>query len=162
MASNPSLSTAPHTLQQVGASYLRETVLSASPAELTLLSFEGILRFLKRAELLASQQPQSYTEKMDNIAELNESIARAQALVSDLNAALNEEAGSSVQEQAQVKALVNDLRDQYYFLNQHLSVALVKRNPLMIGQALVIVQNFRDGWEGAMENLRLESDSSNV
>lgn len=156
LAAPSSLSIPLQSSQQIAAAYLKEAVLSASPAELTLMSYDGIIRFLKRAEVLLDAQPTEYKEKMANIAELNEVIGKAQALISDLESSLNESAGQTEEENRRVRALVASLRSQYLYLNRHLSFTLSRRNPLMIRQALVIVQNFRDGWAGAMEKMRTE------
>lgn len=148
-----------HQAKQIGDAYLRERVLNASKPELTLMSYDGVLRFLHRAMALASEQPGDYQRKIALVAELNEAIARAQALISDLNASLNPEAGEDDKERVQVKAMADSLRAQYFYLNHHLGMALARRNPLMLQQAIAIVQNWRDGWAGAMENLGLRSSS---
>ncbi len=127
MASNLSVV---RPVQQIGDSYLRERVLSASKPELTLMSYDGILRFLGKAQELALDNSLVYQQKIIAIAELNEMIARAQALISDLNTSLDLEAGSGDQEREQVKALGENLRAQYLYLNHHLSMAL-SRHPLL-------------------------------
>lgn len=146
MASHP-LTVQP-SAQQIGDAYLREAVLNASKAELALMSFNGILRFLQKAQQITAERPASYEETVFLVAQFHDSITRAQAIVSDLNGVLNMEEGGQI---------AIDLRDQYLYLNHYLGLAASKKDGQMIGRAIRIIENLRDGWVAAMDKLREEA-----
>jgi len=71
-----------------GQSYLRVATQTVSPGQLVLMLYDGALRFLERARLgFASDDPLEFNQTIHN------NLVRAQEIISELNMALNIEAG---------------------------------------------------------------------
>lgn len=113
--------------------YLEAEVLTASPAKLVLLCYDGALRFLQRAE--------SAFERNDAKGYLN-MIGRCQAIVTELNATLDMNAGGEI---------AANLRDLYGFINAHLTEAVTKHDPKYVTEASGIIKPLRDSWREIVE-----------
>lgn len=123
-----------HAAQSATDAYLAESVMSAPREELPLLLFDGALRFLGRARALAAEgSPEA----------LGRQIARAQAVVDELNVSLDLEQGGEI---------ARNLRDVYVFVNGHLASALVARDARKIGEAAALLRELRDGYEHALRS----------
>jgi flagellar protein FliS len=112
--------------------YQVSAVETASPEQLTLMCYDGALKFMRRAHLACES---------DNLAKLSEWTGRAQAVINELNVTLNMEAGGEI---------ARNLRDIYLFVNRHLSQAAISRDPNAIVQAMELIQTLRDSWAEAM------------
>ncbi|RDI76006.1 fliS: flagellar protein FliS [Gaiella occulta] len=123
-----------HAAQLATDAYLAETVKSARREELPLLLFDGALRFLGRAQALAAQ---------GSAEAFGHQIARAQAVVDELNVSLDLEQGGEI---------ARNLRDIYVFVNGHLASALVARDARKVGEAAGLLRELRDGYEHALRS----------
>lgn len=121
-----------HSAGQGHQAYQTSAIETASPEQLTLLCYDGSLRFMRRALRACNE---------NDLAKLSESIGRAQAVVNELNITLNMEAGGDI---------ARNLRDIYLFVNRHLSQASVKRDPEKIEESISLIQGLRDTWAQAM------------
>lgn len=130
--------------QAASNAYLRDKVMNTPREELPLLCFDGALRFLSQAKLLVDDRTPT------GIQTFGEKIQRVQAIIRDLNTALDMEKGGE---------LADTLRAQYHFLNGHLINALVDRDAKKLDDAAAIIMNLREGWLGALEKIRGEQSS---
>lgn len=120
------MSSSGHHAYQVNA------IETASPEQLTLMCYDGALKFMRRAQRACEEQ---------DLARLSEWTGRAQAVVNELNVTLNMDAGGEI---------ARNLRDIYLFVNRHLAQAAMKRDVSAIGEAMNLIQELRDSWADAM------------
>jgi flagellar secretion chaperone FliS len=112
--------------------YRTNAIETASPEQLTLMCYDGALRFMRRAErsMAAGER-----------ADASYAVGRAQAIVNELNVTLDMEAGGEI---------AGNLRSLYLFVNRHLSEAVVACDAAMVGQAIEIIAELRGAWAEAM------------
>lgn len=113
--------------------YQVSAIETASPEQLTLMCYDGALKFMRRA-LRACEE--------DDLAKLSEATGRAQAIVNELNVTLNMDAGGEI---------ARNLRDIYLFVNRHMSASAMKRDPEGIREAMELVGGLRESWAQAMK-----------
>lgn len=113
--------------------YQMNAIETASPEQLTLMCYDGALKFMRRA-LRACEE--------DDRARLSEATGRAQAIINELNVTLNMEAGGEI---------ARNLRDIYLFVNRHLSSASMQHDPEGIRQAMSLIEGLRESWAQAMK-----------
>ncbi len=111
--------------------YKEQSVLTATPGELTLMLYNGIIKFLNQGKLFIEQK---------NIEKSHTSIVKAQNIISELNVTLNLDYEIS-----------NNLRSLYDFMNTRLMEANVQKDTSMIDEVLGIATDMRDTWKEAME-----------
>lgn len=112
--------------------YQANAIETASPEQLTLMCYDGALKFMRRAHRACTA---------GDLARMSEAVGRAQAIVNELNVTLNMEEGGEI---------ARNLRDLYLFVNRHLSASSIARDPHGIDQASNIIQGLRDAWAQAM------------
>ncbi len=111
--------------------YQLSSVQTASPGQLVVMLFDGCLRFLRRAEAAA---------KAGQPAELTAGVNRATAIIMELNATLDMEAGGEIS---------TNLRNLYVFLQRHLLDAARESDAHAIRQAIGIVAELRSAFATA-------------
>lgn len=112
--------------------YQTSAIETASPEQLTLLCYDGALKFMRRA-LRALEE--------DDLAKLSESTGRAQAIINELNVTLNMEAGGEI---------ARNLRDIYLFINRHLASSVMRREGSGIRESMTLIGGLRESWAEAM------------
>ena len=112
--------------------YQMNAIETASPEQLTLMCYDGALKFMRKAQRAAEE---------GDLARLSEWTGRAQAVVNELNVTLNMEAGGEI---------ARNLRDIYLFVNRHLSQSAMKHDVAGIGQAMDLIRGLRESWAQAM------------
>lgn len=112
--------------------YRVNAVETASPEQLTLMCYDGALRFMRRA-----------AKALDGNDRTDASYAtgRAQAIVNELNVTLDMDAGGEIS---------TNLRSLYLFVNRHLSDALVTGDPAKVREAINLIGELRGAWAEAM------------
>lgn len=113
--------------------YQTNAIETASPEQLTLMCYDGALKFLRRAVQSCEQ---------GDLARLSEYTGRAQAIVNELNVTLNMEAGGEI---------ATNLRDIYLFVNRHMSQGAMKRDTKMLEECMGLLRDLRDSWAQAMQ-----------
>lgn len=113
--------------------YQLSAIETASPEQLTLMCYDGALKFMRRAGKAIEE---------NDLAKLSEATGRAQAIVNELNVTLNMEAGGEI---------ARNLRDIYLFVNRHLANAAMKREQQGIREAMELIEGLRDSWAEAMK-----------
>lgn len=111
-------------------SYLEHKVMSAKPHELTFMLYEGLVRFIKTAQLQNAQ---------NNIEKTSEALLRAQAIIVELQSTLNMDYEVS-----------NQLDALYDFMYERLVEANLKKVDSPMAEALEIAEQMRDTWKEAM------------
>jgi flagellar protein FliS len=111
--------------------YLEQKIMAAKPEELTLMLYEGMVKFLKQSILYNDQ---------NNIEKTHNTILRAEAILNELNATLNEEYEIS-----------KNLSDIYVFMKSRLIEANLEKSTDMIKEVLGLAEELRDTWKEAMQ-----------
>lgn len=109
--------------------YLESKILAAKPEELTYMLYEGIVKFIKKANLSLESK---------NYEQVNYNTQRAQAIVDELRQTLNMDI-----------PLSQSLESLYDYLNFKLMEANIHKSEKEFGDALEIAENFKDTWKEA-------------
>lgn len=107
--------------------YQQSSVLTASPEQLVVMLYDGALRFLRQAE--ASMGEGAFTHA-------SERMGRAEAIIDELLATLNMEAGE----------LSTRLQAIYVFCKRCLIEARVEKSPAKITHVIRLLADLRDAW----------------
>lgn len=111
--------------------YKQNSVMTASPQELTLMLYNGALKFIGQAKI--------YIEQKD-IQKANESIIRAQDIINELNITLNMDYEVST-----------GLRSLYMYTLEKLVDANIYKDVKHLDEASEVVTELRDTWKEAMK-----------
>lgn len=114
--------------------YKQNSVTTASPGELTLMLYNGCLKFLNRAKLAIGEK---------NIEERNHYIQRSQAIIGELMSTLNLDIEISKQ-----------MLPLYEYMNRRLTEANIKSDPAIIEEVEGLVTEFRDTWKEVIKITR--------
>jgi len=114
--------------------YQQQSVMTAAPGDLTLMLYNGCLKFMGRAALAM--------EKKD-IAGVNEALLRAQDILAELMSTLDMQ-----------YEVANNLFALYDFIYNTLVQANIKKDQVLLGQAMALVTELRDTWAEAVKMTR--------
>lgn len=107
--------------------YKQNSVTTASPGELTLMLYNGCLKFLNKAKLAIQDK---------NIQDKNTNLLKAQAIISELMATLN----LDIEVSKNMLAL-------YEYMNRRLVEANIQNDISIIEEVEGLVTEFRDTWK---------------
>ncbi len=110
--------------------YKQNSILTASPEELTLMLYNGLIKFIMIARKAIEEK---------DIPKAHESIIRAQDIVNEFKASLNM--------QYEISHNLNMLYD--YFLDRLLE-ANIRKDTAILDEVLRFVRELRDTWAQAM------------
>ncbi len=113
-------------------SYLEQRVMTAKPQELTLMLYEGLVKFIKLS---------IHNIEQDNIEKSSEMSLRAQAIVNELRATLNTD-----------YELSKEFDALYDFISTKLVAGNIKKDVDAYQQALEIAIELHDTWKQIIEN----------
>lgn len=116
------------------ATYQTNSVTTALPQDLTLMLYEGLIKFSMLAKRAIEQ-------KM--IEQKNTNIQKAQAIISELQLTLN-----------QSISLSKDLNSLYDYMQTRLIDANVKNDLVAIDEVIGFAEEFRETWKEAMKLAR--------
>ncbi len=111
--------------------YKQNSVMTASPQELTLMLYNGALKFIGKAKIFIEQK---------NISKANESLIRAQDIIRELNITLNMEYEVS-----------QNLRSLYTYIIERLIDANISKDIKVLDEVSEMVTELRDTWKEAMK-----------
>ncbi|MEK4629841.1 flagellar export chaperone FliS [Solibacillus sp. FSL R7-0682] len=114
--------------------YKQNSVTTASPGELTLMLYNGCLKFLGKAKVAMSNK---------NIEEKNTNLQKSQAIIAELMSTLN----MNVEISKQMLPL-------YEYMNQRLVEANLKNDQAIIEEVESLVTEFRDTWKEVIKITR--------
>jgi flagellar protein FliS len=115
----------------VAAAYQDNKVMTASPAELTLMLYEGIIKFCNIAMLA--------NEKKD-IAKAHLNIIKAENIIMELKSTLDFN-----------YPVAKELDLLYEYLNTRLTEANLKKDNEILEEVLYFARELRDTWKEAMK-----------
>ncbi|WP_347451160.1 flagellar export chaperone FliS [Acetoanaerobium noterae] len=118
------------TANNAYAKYKEQSVTTATPEELTLMLYNGCIKFINLAEVFIDDK---------NIEKINVNILKAQDIVNELNITLNMDYEVS-----------ENLRQLYSFVNERLIEANLRKDKKPLLEAKEIVTELRDTWKEAM------------
>ena len=120
--------------------YKQNSVTTASPGELTLMLYNGCLKFLNRAKLAIADK---------NIEERNHYIQRSQAIIGELMSTLNMDMEISKQ-----------MLPLYEYMNRRLTEANIQNDSAIIEEVDGLVTEFRDTWKEVIKITRQQQYGS--
>ncbi|CEA02077.1 Flagellar protein FliS [Metalysinibacillus saudimassiliensis] len=107
--------------------YKQNSVTTASPGELTLMLYNGCLKFLTIAK-------KAMLDK--NIEAKNTNLQKAQAIITELMVTLDMNVPIS-----------KEIQPLYDYMNRRLLEANIKNDPAIIDEVAGLVTEFRDTWK---------------
>lgn len=122
--------------------YLKVQVETASPGELTLMLYQGMVKSL----LLAKSQ---FAHKQYEA--MNESLYKVRSIISELMITLNMD-----------YPIAKELYRLYEFYNGHLARFMIKREEPMLDEVLEFSRGLADTWRKALHSLKTTSGEENV
>lgn len=114
--------------------YKQNTVMTATPEELTLMLYDGAIKYMNIAK---------YSIENNEMEKAHSSLIRAQDIVIELNTTLNMDYGIS-----------KNLRSLYDFIINRLIDGNIKKEAQPIEDALEIMTGIRDTWKEAMKEVK--------
>lgn len=115
--------------------YKQNTVFTATPEELTLMLYDGAIKFINIAKINIEN---------NNISKVNEALIRAQDIVLELNASLNMDYEIS-----------KNLRSIYDFVMDRLIDGNIKKEVAPLDEAIDLLTDLRDTWKEAMKEVKI-------
>ena len=121
-------------LNKAYSQYKENSVFTAAPEELTLMLYNGLVKFIMQAQAAIDDK---------NVEKANNSIIRAQDIVQHFQDTLD------------MKYEVSENLDALYdFMYRHLMEANIKKDKSMLDEVLNLVKDLRDTWSQAMKVAR--------
>lgn len=120
--------------------YKQNSVTTASPGELTLMLYNGCIKFLGKAKLAMEAK---------QIEEKNHYIQRSQAIIAELMSTLNMDYDISKQ-----------MLPLYEYMNRRLTEANIKNDTAILDEVEGLVTEFRDTWKEVLKITRQEQYSN--
>lgn len=110
------------------AAYKEAGVMTASPAQLVVMLYDGAGRFLRQAAAAMDE---------GDVGRANQRLQRGEAIVQELLDTLDFEQGGEV---------ATGLRDLYLFSLRHLSEARIARDATKVREVIRILGELRGSW----------------
>jgi flagellar secretion chaperone FliS len=120
-------------------SYQQNSVNTASPGELTLMLYNGCLKFINQAKIAI---------KANDIPTKNSNIQKAQKIVQELMVTLNMDLEVS-----------QNMMSLYDYMNRRLIEANIKNDTAVLEEVEVLVTDFRDTWKQVIQLNRQKQHS---
>lgn len=113
------------------AAYQNNSVTTSTPGELTLMLYNGCLKFIQQGKKAMEQ---------GNLEEKNTAIQKAQAIVTELMLTLDTS-----------YPVAENMLVLYEFVNSRLIDGNIKNDPALLDEAAGIVTEFRDTWKQVIQ-----------
>jgi flagellar protein FliS len=123
------------------AIYQNNTVNTSTPGELTLMLYNGCLKFILQAKRAIDT---------GNIEEKNKSVQKAQAIISELMLTLDS-----------TYPVAQNMLVLYEFANSRLVEGNIKNDSALFDEASAIITEFRDTWKQVIQ-INRQKQYSNV
>lgn len=118
-------------------SYRQVATTTASPAQIVLLLYNGILRFLEQARLgFGLDDPKEFNETINN------NIQRAQAIINEMNQSLNMAEGGE---------FAGKMRGLYDYFDRRLQESNMAKTEAGVVEVINRVTILRDAWNEMMQ-----------
>lgn len=122
--------------------YMRSKILTASKAELTLMLYDGAIKFCNMAILCI--------EKKD-IPGANTNIKKTEAILEELMSTLNYK-----------YPVAKEFKSVYEYLHERLVAANLKKDTAMLKEVLVHLREMRDTWKEVMRVVNAQKSASSL
>ncbi len=129
------------TQQEAYNQYLRSKVMTASPGELTLMLYDGAIRFCNQA-IKACEE--------GNVEEAHNKIRKVQDIIVEFQSTLNYK-----------YEVANDFNNIYVYLKQRLSEANIKKDVEILNEVNKHLHSVRDTWKKVMEQNKISLAKAN-
>lgn len=116
---------------QAYAAYANNKINTASPAELTLMLYEGAIKFCNIAQMAI--------EKGD-VEKAHNNIKKTENIIEEFQATLNHK-----------YKVAEDFDNVYKYLKQQLLMANLKKDPEILDEVLTHLRTMRDTWKEVMK-----------
>lgn len=126
-------------------SYRRMAAQTATPGQLVLMLFDGAINFLERAA-----KGFELDDPLEFNATINNNILKAQAIINELNASLDMEAGGE---------LAVNLRRLYEYMDFRLTESNRTKTPEGLREVIQRLGVIRDAWAEMMRRQNAAQDS---
>lgn len=126
-------------MQQQQQAYKTNSVNTATPGELTLMLYNGCLKFMKYAK-------KGMEDK--NIPMKNTNIQKAQNIISELMITLDHDS-----------AIAKEIMPLYEYINRRLLDANIKNDVEILMEAYALVEDFRNTWKEVIKQTRTQAYS---
>ncbi len=120
--------------------YKQNSVTTASPGELTLMLYNGCLKFLLKSKKAIEEK---------NIEEKNTNIQKAQAIIKELMVTLKKDQEISKQ-----------MMSLYDYMNRRLMEANINNDTSIIDEVIGLTTEFRDTWKQVIQINRQQQFSN--
>lgn len=124
------------------AAYNNSKVLTASPAELTLMLYEGAIKFCNIAIM-------GIDEKDVEKAHIN--IKKAEAIIAEFRATLDHK-----------YPVAEDFENVYKYLHDRLILANIRKDKEILEEVLTHLRTMRDTWKEVMEKAAKDNSARKV
>lgn len=114
--------------------YKQQSVNTATPEELTLMLYDGCIKFIKLARFAINDK---------EIEKANDNLLKAQAIVTELDITLDDK-----------YELSKNLHSLYDFVLDRLVNANIKKDASLLDAAESVITDLRDGWKEAIPQMR--------
>lgn len=128
-------------MRKLYQAYQKNQVMTASNEKLLLMLFSGLVRFIKSAQSAI---------KNGDIAEANNSLIKAQAILSELMASLDRSVGK----------LAEDLFAIYEFMHRSLIEANIHKDEDKVQEVLEMAMELEETWSQAVRALTTEKEGA--
>ncbi len=129
------------SVQNAYNAYKQNSVTTASPGELTLMLYNGCIKFIHQAKKAIELQ---------DIQNRNKYIQKSQAIISELMSTLNMDIPIS-----------KNMFDLYDYMNRQLTQANIKNDASILDEVEGLVVEFRDTWKQVIQKNRQQQFSGN-
>ena len=120
--------------------YKENSIYTASPEELTLMLYNGLVKFLMQAQMAINEQ---------TIDRANNCIIKAENIISEFRCTLDMKYDIS-----------HDLDNLYEYMNRRLVEANLKKDNSIIEEVLGYARELRNTWEQAMKIAKQQNTRS--
>lgn len=115
-------------------SYKQNSVVTATPEELTLMLYDGAIKFMNISK---------YSIENKDLERAHTSLIRAQDIINELNYSLDMKYDIS-----------KEMRNLYDFISSNLVDSNIKKDIVPLEEALVITHELRDTWKEVMQQVK--------
>jgi len=120
--------------------YKQNSVTTASPGELTLMLYNGCLKFLLKSKTAI---------EMENVEEKNTNIQKAQAIIKELMVTLKQD-----------QPITQQMLPLYDYMNRRLIEANINNDTAIIDEVVELTTEFRDTWKQVIQITRQQQFSN--
>ncbi len=120
--------------------YLRSKVMTATPAELTLMLYEGAIKFVNKAIMSIEK---------DDVMGAHNNLMKTQRIIEELRASLDHK-----------YPVAKELDTVYEYILRRLVEANIKKDKDILEEVLEHLRTMRDTWKEVMKNANAPQSAS--